>query len=642
MKYILMLFVLLFPLKGTAQYGRESKVKHIDALAASESRKALQKFHFKSNGATSNYDLVYHRLEWQVDPREAAIKGSVTSHFRALSDTGEIVFDLAGNMNVTSVRQRDEQLDFSHKNDDRLYITLKETLNAGELDSLTIAYQGNPVSSGFGSFEVSTHGGSRTPVLWTLSEPYGAKGWWPCKQDLIDKVDSVDIYITHPDKYKAASNGTLIGVKEDGENRITHWKHRYPIPAYLIAIAVTNYQVHEQAVSQATFKIVNYLYPETFEQTVRNLAITPSIMNFFREKFGEYPYSNEKYGHAQFGWGGGMEHSTMSFMGSWSRGLIAHELAHQWFGNKITCKSWQDIWLNEGFATYLDGLVTENLDGTSDFIKWRRNLNQIITSEPSGSVFVADTTSVSRIFNSRLTYRKGAMVLHMLRYKLGDQDFFNGLRSYLEDSELAYGYAATIDLIRHLEKNSGENLEEFFNDWIYGQGYPTYEVIWSQSQAGILNFQVNQSQSHSSVSFFEMPLPITVYGSTGEIKNLRLETSENGQNFTIDPGFQVSSVEVDPDGHMISGRNQVTLGLDEHTLEKSIGVYPNPVKDLLMIRNEGMSHLRRITIYDIQGKKVFQQLDPEDEIQTGGLEFGLHLVVIDTDQGTLHKTILKN
>lgn len=332
----------------------------------------------------------------------------------------------------------------------------------------------------------------------------------------------------------------------------------------------------------------------------------------------------------------------MSFMGSWSRGLIAHELAHQWFGNKITCKSWQDIWLNEGFATYLDGLVTENLDGTGDFIKWRRNLNQIITSEPSGSVFVTDTTSVSRIFNSRLTYRKGAMVLHMLRYKLGDQDFFNGLRSYLEDRELAYGYAATSDLIRHLEQSSGENLEEFFNDWIYGQGHPTYEVIWSQSQEGILNLQVNQSQSHSSVSFFEMPLPVTVHGSAGEMKNLRLETSENGQNFTIDPGFQVSSVEVDPDGHLISGPNQVTLGLDEPTLDKSIGVYPNPVKDLLMIRNEGMSHLRRITIYDIQGKKVFQQVDPENEIQTGSLEFGLHLVVIDTDQGTLHKTILKN
>lgn len=642
MKYFLMLFALLFALVGKAQTLRESKVMNFEELAASEARKAAQKIDFKSAAATANYDLVYHRLDWEVDPREPTIQGTVTSHFKALSDMHEIAFDLAGNMNVTSVRQRETNLDFSHEKDDRLYIKLNETLESGRLDSLSITYQGNPVSSGFGSFEVSTHGSSRTPVLWTLSEPYGAKGWWPCKQDLIDKVDSVDIFITHPAAYKAASNGTLMAEKESGDTRTTHWKHRYPIPAYLIAIAVTNYRVNIQSVSQAPFEIVNYVYPETYEQTVRSLAVTPSVMNFFREKFGEYPYSKEKYGHAQFGWGGGMEHSTMSFMGSWSRSLIAHELAHQWFGNKITCASWQDIWLNEGFATYLDGLVTEKFDGDESFADWRKYLNREITSIPSGSVFVSDTTSVSRIFNSRLSYRKGAMVLHMLRYNLGDEDFFNGLRSYLQDPELAYNYAATPDLIRHLEQASGEDLEEFFKDWIYGQGYPTYEVIWSQSEEGMLDFQVNQTQSHSSVSFFEMPLPVAVYGSGGEVEKLRMEISENGQNFSVNPGFKVSSVEIDPDNHLISGLNEVTLGLDEQTLDKSIAVYPNPVKDLLTIRNEGMSELRRITIYDIQGKKVLQQLDPGNQVQTRDLKFGLHLIVIDTDRGTLHKTILKN
>jgi hypothetical protein len=139
-----------------------------------------------------------------------------------------------------------------------------------------------------------------------------------------------------------------------------------------------------------------------------------------------------------------------------------------------------------------------------------------------------------------------------------------------------------------------------------------------------------------------MPLPVAVYGSRGEVENLRMEISENGQNFSVNPGFKVSSVEIDPDSHLISGLNEVTLGLDEQTLDKSIAVYPNPVKDLLTIRNEGMSELRRITIYDIQGKKVLQQLDPGNQVQTRDLKFGLHLIVIDTDRGTLHKTILKN
>jgi hypothetical protein len=139
-----------------------------------------------------------------------------------------------------------------------------------------------------------------------------------------------------------------------------------------------------------------------------------------------------------------------------------------------------------------------------------------------------------------------------------------------------------------------------------------------------------------------MPLPVAVYGSRGEVENLRMEISENGQNFSVDPGFTVSSVKIDPDSHLISGLNQVTLGQDEQSLEKSISVYPNPVRDLLTIRNEGMSEIRRITIYDILGKKVLQKLDPGNHVQTHGLKFGLHLIVIDTDRGTLHKTILKN
>ena len=153
-------------------------------------------------------------------------------------------------------------------------------------------------------------------------------------------------------------------------------------------------------------------------------------------------------------WGGGMEHTTMSFMGSWSRGLIAHELAHQWFGNKITCGSWEDIWLNEGFATYLDGLVYENFDGQDVFSQWRKAVVNSVTSSPSGSTFVTDTTSVSRIFNSRLSYRKGAMILHMLRYKIGDDNFFQGVKNYLADPTLAYSYAKTEDLQRHLEATS--------------------------------------------------------------------------------------------------------------------------------------------------------------------------------------------
>lgn len=460
MRYLLCNVLLLFSISVCAQQSGEIDLEYLKEISSFEENSSANKIAFKANPNTVHYDINYHRLYWEVDPKEAEIKGEVTTYYTALSDLNQIVFDLADNMDVNNIQQRGKSLSFTQNNEE-LIIDLPLTQKKNKLDSLTIFYDGNPVSSGFGSFEINTHGSANTPVLWTLSEPYGAKGWWPCKQDLTDKIDSIDVLIKHPIQYKAASNGLLISEKPEGFSTITHWRHKYPIPAYLIAIAVTNYSVYKENAPELPFDIVNYVYPEGLSNTKASTAITPDIMLLFNELFEMYPFADEKYGHAQFGWGGGMEHTTMSFMGSWSRGLIAHELAHQWFGNKITCGSWEDIWLNEGFATYLDGLVYENFDGQDVFSQWRKAVVNSVTSSPSGSTFVTDTTSVSRIFSSRLSYRKGAMILHMLRYKIGDDNFFQGVKNYLADPTLAYSYAKTEDLQRHLEATSLVDLNEF-------------------------------------------------------------------------------------------------------------------------------------------------------------------------------------
>ena len=642
MKYFLLPMLLLFFLTGFAQEPASINLDYLKEISASESKNAANKIAYKANTNTVHYDVKYHRLLWEVDPAVAQIKGEVTTYFSALDDMDEIVFDLADNMSVSAVNQRGSPLSFSQNDNDELTIDLPTTQKQGTLDSLTVIYQGNPVSSGFGSFEISTHGLSNTPVLWTLSEPYGAKGWWPCKQDLIDKIDSIDIYIKHPENYKAASNGLLISEITDAGQTTTHWRHQYPIPAYLIAIAVTNYTVYKESPGGLEFDIVNYVYPENLDAVKSQTGITTDIMILFNDLFEMYPFANEKYGHAQFGWGGGMEHTTMTFMGGWSRGLIAHELAHQWFGNKITCGSWEDIWLNEGFATYLDGLVRENFDGETAFSQWRKSMVNSITSSPSGSTFVSDTTSVGRIFSSRLSYRKGAMILHMLRYKLGDDAFFKAVKNYLADPQLAFSYAKTLDLQRHLEAESDLSLDEFFKDWYYGEGFPTYELVWNQNANDqIIHFRVSQEQSHASVSFFDMPLPITVNGPSGEKEKLRLEVSENDQVFSMPLDFQVVSVQIDPDTQLISGKNRSILGLDEESLEKIISIFPNPVDDQLSVSSNGILHIRKISIYNVLGEKLFEQSDPGKQINLQNLDFGVHLLVIDTDQGSLHKTILK-
>src|SRR5690554_4766727 len=400
-----------------------SQNHYLDEISEAEAKSASGHFAPQRNMNTGNYDLKYARLELNVNPTQAYISGKVTSHFEAKENMSSIVFELVDNMTVSEVKQRGVSLSFTQNSNDEVVITLPQIQNQGVLDSLSISYSGNPISSGFGSFEIATHQGD--PVLWTLSEPFGAKAWWPCKQDLIDKIELLDVYLTTPrynpsnEEYIAVSNGLEINQTVNGNNKTTHFRHQYPIPAYLVAIAVTNYSVYSHTVANNgnPFEIVNYVYPEDLSYVQTQTPVTVDIMNLFTNLFEEYPFANEKYGHAQFGWGGGMEHTTVSFMGSFGRNLIAHELAHQWFGDKVTCGSWKDIWLNEGFATYLSGLVVENLDGNNFFVNWKQSLNNSITSQSGGAVYLSDTDTlnVSRIFSSRLSYNKGAMVTHMLR-----------------------------------------------------------------------------------------------------------------------------------------------------------------------------------------------------------------------------------
>ena len=620
----------------------------LEDVRIDEAKSALSQMMHRANLNTGNYDLKYHRLELDLDPSVAFVSGDVTTYFEAKENMSNITFELTNNMIVTQVDQRGTLLAFTQNANDELIITLPVVQNIGVLDSLTISYSGNPLSSGFGSFVQETHNGD--PTIWTLSEPYGAKAWWPCKQDLIDKIDSIDVIITSPqfnpsnEEYIVVSNGLEQSQVVNGIEKTTHFKHRYPIPAYLIAIAVTNYEVYSHTVSNNgnPFDIVNYVYSESLANAQASTPVTVDIMDLFINLFEAYPYEDEKYGHAQFGFGGGMEHTTVSFMGSYNRNLIAHELAHQWFGNKITCGSWKDIWLNEGFATYLSGLVYEHLDGNDTFIIWKQQRNSSITSQLDGAVYLSDidTINVNRIFSSRLSYNKGSMVLHMLRKKLGDTNFFQALQNYLSAPEHAYAYAKTEDFISIVETTSGEDLTEFFNDWLYNEGYPSYTVDWNQPSANEITIQLSQSQSHSSVSFFEAPVPVRVLGTLGEELNLVLDHTSNMQQFTETIGFEVQSVIFDPEYDLISANNQV-LNVAAFDIESELKVFPNPSSVSIHIQKPEALQVNSIAIYNALGQLLYRSEWLKD-IDVSSFSSGLLFIQFQTNTGIINKSLLKN
>lgn len=555
------------------------------------------------DGPTRGFDLKYLRCVWDLDPAIHFISGSVTSYFTAMADLDQLIFDLSDSLTVDGVILHGNAIGFSQEPGDLLVITLPATITDGQTDSITVSYHGMPPNTGFGSFVTDVHAGA--PIVWTLSEPYGAKDWWPCKQDLNDKVDSLDMYVTTPMNNRAAGNGVLMAPDTTGEQVTWHWRHRHPIDYYLIGTAVTNYQVDIQYVvlDGDSMPMVSYAYPEDFDAAVVNATGVLAEIELFSQLFGTYPFANEKYGHAQFGWGGGMEHQTMTFLGVYHPEISSHELGHQWFGDKVTCASWADIWLNEGFATYLSGLAYEHLDPALWPIWKQAKINGII-SEPDGSVFCTDTLDNARLFSSRLTYNKGAMVINMLRWVCGDSAFYQGVRNYLNDPTLAYGTAITADLKAHLEATSGLDLTEFFADWYYGEGYPTYTTAWSQAADGTVHVNLSQTTSHPSVDFYEMPVPVRFYGG-GTDSTVVLGNTVNDQEFSFNLPFPVDSAAFDPDLWLISGHNVITSVSELDRDSPLLILYPNPVEDILNWRIPGAGPRRMARVLDALGRTVF-------------------------------------
>ena len=601
----------------TPFYGEDIEPKYLCSHDKSASRWQTQNSTLNQN--QEKIDIKFYELNLDIDFNSSRIHGSVTVNGVIGNIYPDFIeLDLYDNMTVDSILQNNIPILYLHEND-MLKIPLSDiTLDDENLFSLTIFYQGTPDHCGAGGFKFDEH--QNIGHVWTLSEAYCARSWWPCKDDPSDKADSVNIIISVPlePAYIVASNGLLSSTTINNNKKTYFWKERYPITTYLVSLAIYPYtkwvDQYVSPISSDTMLIEHYVFPDRYEASYPNYSLTKDMLSFFSELFGEYPFISEKYGHADFTWGGGMEHQTLSSMGSFSQNLMVHELGHSWWGNLITCKTFNDIWLNEGFARYCQALWAEHMYGREAYFDFMNNHAYY----GAGTIYVENPSSNSQIFSAGLSYNKASWVLHMLRHKVGETMFFDILKSYASNDSLSYNAASTSDFQKVCEDISGLDFEQFFQQWIYGEKYPKYELSWWHEGNGIYNVKIDQVQSYN---FFSMPIDLKFSGSAGPMlvdTTIVIENNNSSQLYEFSGfNFLVENVMLDPENWILK---EATYSVNEidNILPDRVEVekaFPNPfnskVKLSFYINPQfGDTHVN-VNIFDLRGKIVESLIDNE-------------------------------
>ena len=548
--------------------------KPVISCSQSKSVQRLLEFQSTITEDQEKIDISFYRIDLDIDFDQHEISGSVIIKGGiGLSQPDSIEIDFSSDMSVDSVKLYGESISYDHDNDLLSVLAPQETLPEGYQFIMEIFYHGTPTTCGLGSFVFDSHAG--TEHVWTLSEPYGARCWWPCKDDPSDKADSVDIIVRVPSNQIVASNGNLIHeINIANDRKEYYWQERYPISTYLVSLAIYPYTVwHDEYISMNgdTLPLDYYVFPDRYENSYSNYLLTKEMLSLFASQFGEYPFMGEKYGHADFGWGGAMEHQTLSSMGGYSQTLIAHELGHQWWGDLITCASFHHIWLNEGFARYCQALWEEYFNGDEAYFSYMNSHAYY----GYGTIYVEDATTTSAIFNGNLSYNKASWVLHMLRHVVGDDTFFEILHAYTSNDSLSYAAATTEEFQQVCEYITGMDLQDFFQQWIYGEKYPQYELSWWLTETEELTIQIDQIQT---TGYFHMPIDLHV---TGFLIDTTIVVDNYGptQTYQISGiGTMVHQIQLDPNGWILKEVNYTTVGVDE-ILPGDISLlpaYPNP------------------------------------------------------------------
>jgi aminopeptidase N len=509
----------------------------------------------------ASIDVNFYHLEIDVAIDSQYINSKLTCEFKALKPTHVIKLDLADGLKVKKI---DGAKSFWHRNN-QLEITFESVLTVGKYYSMSIFYAGRPPKATDGLVSKGMiwekHGKEKNiPIIATLSTPYLAHFWYPCKDGPADKADSVYVDITIPNRtYEdkpliGVSNGVLEDSVITEKNRTYKWRHRYPIVPYYLLVAVSNYHreiVNYEDPNGLKYPLEFFFFPETYKESMVMVRRMPDIMTVLTEVFGAYPYAKEKYGMTQIGFYSAIETQTNAIMNNLEGRSIptaVHEAAHQWFANSITCVNWSHAWINEGMASYSEALWREYKNGVD---KYHEEMKTNLWLK-EGSLFLKQTDNPFRVFTP-IVYQKSTWVLHMLRHVMTDKYFFELLRKTTADVRFRHKHISTEDFQGLAEKISLEDLESFFKQWIYGEFYPVYDYSYTLSKdKKKLIVNVNQLQRETSPSFFIMPIDFHIKFTTGKEQVARVSNNLPNQTFEIDLNqADVKDVLLDPENWIL-------------------------------------------------------------------------------------------
>lgn len=590
---------------------------------------------------TEKYDVHYYFLDLNMTNTSTSLSGSAEMRAHARENLDSALMEFFPSFTIDSILVDGISVNYNWTNT-ALKIPVNKT--TGENFAIKVYYDGtpptgatNPLGGGGMTNDNSPSWGNL--VTWSLSESFVAYEWFPVKQSLRDKADSSAVWLTVPTACKGGSNGVLQQVVDLGNG--THrfeWKNNHMIDYYLISVAVAEYveyNVYANPVGSGPVLIQNFVYnnPGTLPNFQAEIDETADFMELFATLYGPYPYADQKYGHCMAPIGGGMEHQTMTTQGYFTLGLTDHELGHQWFGDHVTCESWADIWVNEGFASYSEYLVLENLYPGNQ-VQDMADRHQDIMSQNGGSVWVEDSLNDGSIFSSRLVYNKGAAIIHTLRFLMNnDSLFFQTLKNY--QSIYADSTASGMDFIAVAEDVTGMDFSAYMDEWYYGEGFPRYGVRWNMVGTDLL-VEINETTSKPSVTpLFTNDIELK-FDRTGVADTIIRFSIDGTQNQFVIPNASafVNVLSVDPNNWVINANlgithdvNFTSVGLEENTID-NITISPNPANGpftITSVTGEDCAY----TILDSRGKVIREgEFHGSTSVDLGNEADGMYMIQV--------------